>query len=526
MEDKQAQSILATFEEVKSARGRWESVWRDVGTFVAPSRHIEHDGFVNIPVRRNLLYDNTAPDSALQLASIMYGILTNPASQWFGLKPDTEDREALLWSRQVELICMRLLASPKTGFNSAMAETFIDHATFGTSTMSLLEDTDAVVRFRAHPLGEIFPAQNEAGVVDTVFRRFMYTADQAAGIFGIENLSDGARTDLISKERYTKQRQYVHAVIPRTDRDATLPNSANMPFASAYIDVEAKQRVSEGGFRQFPYLVSRFSKVSGEVYGESPAIRIIEEIKMANTMRRTGIIAKELATLPPRVAPDNSVIGQLQTTPNGMTYVREGAEITTLPTGDPRIGDEAIAESRSFIQQGFLLDKLNLPLQDRMTATEVIERRRDALQVMAPFVARMQEEHLAPMFTRLLGILSRRGMLPPLPDSVGGMEVEYISPLAVSQRAGEMQSVQTWLGLMTPIGQIDPTALETINTEELSRGAAISLNVPPQYVRDPEEVAQRRRQAEQQQALAQAAQTGGELADAVKTVSEIGATTV
>jgi hypothetical protein len=60
-----------------------------------------------------------------------------------------------------------------------------------------------------------------------------------------------------------------------------------MRFSSYYICLGSREIVSEGGFRTFPYAVGRYTAEPKEVYGYSPAMTVLPEIKMVQEMTKT-----------------------------------------------------------------------------------------------------------------------------------------------------------------------------------------------------------------------------------------------
>ena len=70
-------------------------------------------------------------------------------------------------------------------------------------------------------------------------------------------------------------------------------------YKSCYVLVEEKALLEEGGFDEFPYMVPRWQKVAGEIYGRSPSMTCLPDIKMVNQMMKTVIkAAQKLPTLP------------------------------------------------------------------------------------------------------------------------------------------------------------------------------------------------------------------------------------
>ncbi len=518
-------NLCALFDPLDSDRRLIEPRWCDISNLVAPSRSTEEDR-VRGRDRSIRTYDNTATVAASRLSSALSSLLISQALRWFILKPvdpSVDARDARLWMDQAQDILFAIFRSPTSGFYSAMGEVFDDIVAFGTG--ALFTGITDVIRYSALPLSEVYIANNQHGRVDHMFRSKWWNATQAARFFGVENLSEAAKKDLEARDRLTKERQYLHVVMPNDGiGNLNIDIPRNKRFISVYLDKEQAHIVSVGGFEEFPYSVARWKIASGEVYGTSPADESIDEIRLINAMKKTLIATAEKAADPPLLVDDDSVLGKLRTMAGGITYRRAGSSVDQMPVGDPRITLETVTEARAFIQQAFFNDILQLPLQDRMTATEVLERRNDQRQTMAPFTSRIQEELLTPTISRTIAIAIRSGILTPPPASLGnsGIRVEYVSPLAISQQTSEIQAVQVWINTLLPLAQIDPDVLLSVNTEELPGSNARALNVPERLIRSVEEVRQIKERRRIDQEILNAAQTGQQVAEVAKTAAEAG----
>ena len=103
--------------------------------------------------------------------------------------------------------------------------------------------------------------------------------------------------------------------------------------------------------------------------------------------------------------------------------------------------------------------------------------------------------------------MMRAGVLLPPPRQMekgGQMDVEYVGPLARSQRMEEAQAIDRLYQLAMNIGQIDPSIMDNIDHDEAIRMRAKLLGVPATVMRDPREV-MAGRQAQQQMAAQQQA---------------------
>ena len=138
-------------------------------------------------------------------------------------------------------------------------------------------------------------------------------ARQAVLRFGYDEVTDFIRKKYDKKP--DEEITMLHAVMPRYDRDPTKMDSANMPFASVYIYMETKMPVSVKGFQEFPYVVPRFLKATGETMGRSPAMVALPDVKMLNLMSKTIIQAAQKQIDPPLLVPDDGFILPIRTNP-------------------------------------------------------------------------------------------------------------------------------------------------------------------------------------------------------------------
>ncbi|MCK4958877.1 MAG: phage head-tail adapter protein, partial [Planctomycetes bacterium] len=280
---------------------------------------------------------------------------------------------------------------------------------------------------------------------DTVFRRIWYTSRQAVQRWG-DNLPEKIKESANNNSGTEKQWEFLHCVKPREERDPTRRDSINMPFASYYISMEQKMLIDEGGFQTLPYAVSRYVTGPGETYGRSPAMTALPSIKTLNEQKKTILKQGHRVTDPVLLSHDDGVIGTFSMRPGALnpgSMTADGKRLVdVLPTGNIAAGIEMQNEERKVINDVFLVNLFQILVDTpQMTATEVLERTREKGILLAPTLGRQQDEKLGPMITREVDLLSRQGLLPPMPDIMreagGEFEVRYDSPLSRAQRAEE-----------------------------------------------------------------------------------------
>ena len=299
-----------------------------------------------------------------------------------------------------------------------------------------------------------------------------------------------------------------------------------MEYSSIYYDDDGTI-ISVSGFREFPFVVPRWLKSSNEVYGRSPSMTALADIKMINKMAETTIKAAQKMVDPPLLVPDDSFMLPVRTQPGGLNFYRSGTRDTITPLNigaNTPLGLNIEEQRRTAIKQAYYIDQLLMSQNIQMTATEVMQRNEEKMRLLAPVLGRLQSEMLQPLINRTFNILLRKGILPAAPEELQGqtIDIEYVSPLARSQKQGDVQAILRTLEIVTPMAQMSPV-MDFIDTDKMVKHLADILGVPSKVVRSADEVMQIRKQrAEAQQAQAQAqqdmqtAEAGGKVAPLVR----------
>ncbi|MBU1249388.1 MAG: head-tail connector protein [Proteobacteria bacterium] len=502
---------MGLFETRQHGRGTppWEGVWEEIADYIMPRKNSFGSSSSWRRAGDELIFDSTPTHALDILASSLGGLLTNPALPWFNIrarnKETGDQREVRAYLQEVRDRIVRLFNDEDTGFQTYVHELYLDVTLFGTSVMYVEADADCVVRFSARPLGEIYVAENNRGMVDTVFRRYELTARQAFQEWG-DDCSEKVRT--LAEEKPEEKVEIVHAVFPRTDRDPFGFTSRDFPWACLYLETDSKHLLEESGYLEMPYMVPRWAKASGEIYGRGPGLTALSDVRVLNAMSRTALMAAEKMSDPPLMVPDDGFLGPIHSGPGGLSYYRAGSRdrIEALPvTVDLRATETMMEGRRQSIRRIFLTDQLQPESAPHMTATETLIRQSEKMRVLGPVLGRMQTEFLGPLIHRVFNIMVRAGELPPLPQGLrrSELEVDYLSPIARAQRQYEAQALALAVQYLSPfVGTSDPyQMMDNFETDRIARHAAELFGTPSDYMRPAQEVEVVR---QQRQALAMA----------------------
>ena len=375
-----AVSIVKRFEYTKSRRDNWDTHYQELADYMLPRKADIVKKRSRGEKRMELIYDGTALQSIDLMAAFLHGMLTSGAAPWFHLDiKDTDinrDDDVREWLQDTSMRMMR--AFNQSNFETEVHETYVDLVVFGTSCM-FIEMDKGNLRFSTRHISEFYAQEDQFGMVNTVFRMYKMTAEQAVERFGINNVSDYIKKKI--EKNPDEEVEILHAVMPRTERNVTKADNKNMPFMSVYICMQTKMIMSEGGFSELPYVVPRFLKATGEVMGRSPAMTALPDVKMLNLMSKTIIQAAQKMIDPPLLVPDDGFLLPIRTQPGGLNFFRAGSRdtITPLQTGaNIPIGLNMEEQRRAAIRQAFYVDQILFSGQPGMTATEVIQRQKSA----------------------------------------------------------------------------------------------------------------------------------------------------
>lgn len=473
-----AEQLVKRYYRLQEKWMPWAPTLQDLADYILPKRK-------NILARRTAgtkqterLFDSTAPDSAVKLAAFIAGSLTNMAIRWFSLKMRinelNEDKETNIW---LEACAEALfLALRQSNFNTESQEFYLDLDVFGTGAL-LVEEKDSDTPgfggflFRTEAIGSYFIAENAEGMVNTIFRKLQMSVGEAANKWGAANLSEASQKMLVKDP--DAPLDILHAVVPRHTAPGKL--KGNKPYASYYVELDKKKMLDEGGYDEFPFLVTRWSKTSGEEYGRGPGHIALPDIMTLNkadelTLRGWGKIID-----PPLKVRDDGVVGRVSTKPSSLITVRDMEALQPLEQGGKWDVNAALTQDRrASIRRMFYADQLQLPDKTIITATEVERRIELAQQILGPTMGRLEYEYLNPLISRCFKMLMRSGMLPPPPQSLVEyskksnveIDVEYEGPLARAQRGGELQAINRLMTMVAPLLQLNPNSQILDNLDE------------------------------------------------------------
>lgn len=520
-----ASELIQRADRLKSDRSNFDTQWQEIADLMRPGRAEFTRERAAGEKRMQQIFDGTALGSIENFASGMWGMATSSSTDWFALRhpdDDLQEQEAVAkWMEAATAKMRRIFAANGGRFYTAAHDLYADLAAFGTGVFFCEGRDRAGVFFTCRHLAECYAAENEDEQIDTLFRRFNYTARQA-----VRKWQDKVSSNVKSAAERTPDQKFtfLHAVFPRDDHDPRALDQRRLPYRSVYVELDGKKVLSEGGYEEFPYQVPRWSTNSRGLYGDAPAFLALPDVKSLNAMEKAGLSAQQKSLDPPLLAADEQRIRGIKTHPGSIIYGAVDAQgrplIQALGNATNWRVEQAVTEQkRQAIREAFFFALMQMAQKPNMTATEVMAMQEEKMRLLGPHLGRLHAEFLDPLVTRVFNIAARQQMLPPLPPELANapaFRVEYISPLARAQKTGEAQAVLRFMQPMAQMMPIAPEIMDNVDTDETARRLADGFSAPASIMRDPKKVAairEQRAQAQAQQAMMAQMQPMADMAD-------------
>lgn len=474
-----AEGMVRRFEAARKRRSGWESLWQDCYDYALPQR----GGFISEPVpgasRTSRIYDATAMDAADQLAASLLGQLTPTWSQWFGLVPgpDLSAREAQVLAPALEKAGKTVQAHfDRSNFAVEIHQCYLDLVVGGTAALYFEEAEPggfSAFRFTAAPLTQIVLEEGAGGFLDGAFRRLEMTLEQIRARYPLAAIP----ANLLKNAARDPQVQF--KVL-----DAILPEEHGVSYTALLLEDGGPHILQAGRFENSPLVAFRWIKSPGEIYGRSPVMKALPDIKTANKVVELILKNASIAVTGIWQADDDGVLNpaNIALTPGSIipkAIGSKGLQPLEMP-GRFDVSQLVLDSLQARIRHALLADKLAPVASARMTATEVMERSAEMALLLGATYGRLQSELLTPLIKRAFAILRRRGEVPDISLDGRLVTVDYRSPLA---RAQGQRNAQNTIGWITSVLGMGPEAAKAVDLQAAARHLGEVLAVPHDLIR-------------------------------------------
>lgn len=520
--DPEAQEVIQDLARAKSGRTNWESYWEEVVQRVLPpmSQTFNNDLIVTPGQKKDQnRFDGTAEIALYRFAAAMESMLTPRSSRWHGM--GTNDPSLNMkprvraWFDDTTDKLFKYRYAPQANFASQNHEQFIALGSIGTGCMFIDKLLPKGYRYAQIPVGQIYFRENFQGIINEALRPLKLTARKAVQQF--RNLPE--EITKAAEANPDQMFDFIHCVKPNENRDPQRKDYRGKAFVSYYVAVRAQMTVLKQGFNTFPFAISRYMTAPGELYGRSPAMQVLTNIKVLNEQKKTVLKQGQRVVDPVLLAHDDGVLDGFSLKPGALNAGAINSKgqrlVDVLPTGNLAIAYQMMDQERKEINAAFMTDLFQIFMdRPQMTAQEVLELAREKGWLISPTMGRQESEYLGVMIEREIDLGMSQGLFMPLPPELieagGEYKIIYDSPLSRAQKAeqtaGVMRTVQ-WAAEVAQLTQ-NPEPLDHFDFDVIIPELSLNNAVPGRYMATVDKVAAIRQNRAQQTATQQVIDAG------------------
>lgn len=469
--------LQATLAALKMERSSWDAHYQLLADFLMPwsGRMFVEDR--NRGARRHgRIYDSTGSKAVNTISSGLMATASSPARPWFRLQASDPTLDKIpavrAWLDEAESRMRTVMFGTNT--YRVLHGMYDELVVFGTAGSIVLANEKRVLHHHPVTTGEFWIAVDYEQTVNTLYREFQMTVVQMVEQFGWERCSDRVQNMYDGGKQDHQWVTVAHAIEPNTNRTYGSRDNRDMPFRSCYFEPgmgskdSSDRLLSESGFSRFRALVPRWATSGRDVYGNSPGMLALGDVKGLQHKHERKAILLNQKTDPSLQGPGNIPEDSIGRLPGEYTPVDAvGTQAAIRPLFEIDLDYSAITadilDDRMRIQGALYADLFRM-LQDSVdqskTATEVRGLQEEKLIQLGPVAERLQTDLLEPLCDMVFEMMVERDMFPPMPEELDNqpLQIKFVSILAQAQRSIDTIAIDRYtmyLGTLKNLGHQD-----------------------------------------------------------------------
>lgn len=275
------------------------------------------------------------------------------------------------------------------------------------------------------------------------------------------------------------------------------------------------------GFSYFPVIISRWELLAEENFGTGgPTQLALADIMTFQEMQRGRLNAVDKGLRPPMVAPASMKRHQSSILAGGITYVEDAALGATFKPAfqvDFKIAEliGSQADYKELLEEAYFINLfmslLGEDLKSHVSAVAISSQNAEKLQLLGPALSQWDFDIGSKIIGNNRHILREQGRLEKLPDSMlkdsdgkTPIRIEYVSSLALAQKAANLTTMERFLGVAGSVAQTtgDMSIVKIIKSEGYLREYGDSIGLNPNLLLTEDEFKKVQQVEQQKQAMA------------------------
>lgn len=481
---KTAKQIIKDCGKAYEKKAKWNNLYEDVFEYMMPARDMDKTQGEDV---HDHIYSSIGEQVADRFVDRVQNILTPVTVDWIKLeagyfmKQQSQDNVIDINKELDKIAEICNVFKNTSNFDVVMTEFYYDLIA-GTACLLLLEGTqENPLRFISVPVKELAIAEGIFGEVGEVYRKFKM------------------KSELI-------KRQWPSAKFEEKDDkkgDLDLVESTYYDYDEkiwryTVILKDGEKILVEKEYLANPFIILRWTKCSGEVYGRGLGLKSIKDVQTLNRIIEYSLRALAF-TIPCFLAqqdasfdPDDFVLkpGAINMVPSTAT---NNPTITQLPVNVTHDIQAYQTERMEMNIKRNMMDSTipNDPSRD-LTATEIAERANELKSILSNSFGRIMTELMYPLIRRIVEVLQHFGYIKrdiDVRDFNGfGYTIVVNTQLANQQSMTEVQNTINALSLLM---QFDPQGLyaaKCVDMNKLVPFVLEKMGVPKSYINSPEQI--------------------------------------
>ena len=458
------EEIMKRQELAQRKKDEFQQLYQDAYEFALPQRQLYGlwEGGATGSKKMARVFDSTAINSTQRFANRLQSVVFPPQRKWARLEPGPSipmDRRQQLQS-VLDVYGEQMFSVLKqSNFDIAIGEFLLDLAV-GTACMMVQPGDDvSPINFVPVPLFLVSYEEGANGQVDNVYRRMRMKAESIQ-----RQWPDAKIPDTLTRLIEQKPTDDVELL------EATIFDAKRGDYCYHVIWKEGKDELVYRRRKTSPWVISRYMKVAGEIYGRGPLMTALPDIKTLNKTKELLLKNASLAVAGVYTAADDGVLNPntVKLVPGAIIPVArnggpQGPALQALPrSGDFNVSQLVINDLVANIKRILLDESLPPDNMSARSATEIVERMKELAQNLGSAFGRLINETMIPLVAKILEVMDERGMID-LPLRVNGLEVKVVpvAPLAMAQNMEEVNAILQYAQLMQGFGPDGQLALKT-----------------------------------------------------------------
>ena len=365
------EQILKRHKRAEDRKEDWRDIYTQSYEYCLPMRNLYDYYETRSPGKQKMQYcfDSTAIAATQSFANRMQSSLFPPYRNWCRLEAGTRvPQEAKSYVSEMFNV-MR-----QSNFDLALGEFLLD-LSVGTAIMLVQPGTASEpIRYTPVPAFLVSLEEGPHGTVENVYRKIRMRPELIERQYPAATLNE--ELERLKLDKPDDEVPLLEATVYDDDRGE---------YCHHVIHPETKHLLLKSYHATSPWIVARYSKVAGEVYGRGPVLWALPDVKTLNKTKEFLLKNASLSIAPIFTAADDGVLNPetINIQPGAIIPVArnggpQGPSLTPLPRGgDVQLTQLVMTDLQMSIKKSLLDDSLPRDDMSARTALEISERMRD-----------------------------------------------------------------------------------------------------------------------------------------------------